>query len=218
MGCLRWEESSSTSSVRIRPESPARRGQRISKSGAGVTEAGSNEGPRPDEACLELENIAESLRQSLSGDPWHGPSVAALLADVTPGDATARPIAGAHSIIELVLHLAAWTQEVASRLRGNPLGSPAVGDWLPCAGDAESVWASARRSLDKAHADLLQLVRRLPAARLSDRVGDLREPALGTGVTVAATLAGLAQHNAYHGGQIAILKRALAAQRANGTA
>jgi len=31
-------------------------------------------------------------------------------------------------------------------------------------------------------------------------------------------LAGLAEHNAYHGGQIAILKRALAAQRGNGPA
>jgi hypothetical protein len=37
-------------------------------------------------------------------------------------------------------------------------------------------------------------------------------------VTVAAMLAGLAQHNAYHGGQIAILKRALAERRADGTA
>jgi hypothetical protein len=49
------------------------------------------------------------------------------------------------------------------------------------------------------------------------RIGEFREPALGTGVTVAAMLAGLAQHNACHGGQIAILKRALAAQRANET-
>jgi hypothetical protein len=122
-------------------------------------------GHRIDEARMELENLAESLGQSLSGDPWHGPSMAALLADVTPEDAMSQPVAGAHSIIDLVLHLAAWTQEVGSRLRGNP---PAL-------------------------------------------------PALGTGVTVAAMLAGLARHDGYHGGQIAILKRALAARRANET-
>jgi uncharacterized damage-inducible protein DinB len=167
---------------------------------------------------MELEHIAESLRQSLSGDPWHGPSVAALLVDVTPADATAHPVAGAHSIIEVVLHLAAWTQEVGSRLRGNPPGLPAIGDWPTYAGDAGSAWVPARRLLDEAHADLLELVQRLPASRLSARIGELREPALGTGVTVAATLAGLAQHDAYHGGQIAILRRALAAQRANETA
>jgi hypothetical protein len=45
------------------------------------------------------------------------------------------------------------------------------------------------------------------------RIGEFREPVLGTGVTVAAMLAGLAQHNACHGGQIArSSKRALAAQ------
>ena len=167
---------------------------------------------------MELEHIAESLRQSLSGDPWHGPSIAALLADVTPVDATAHPVAGAHSIIELVLHVAAWTQEAGSRLRGNPPGIPAIGDWPASVGDAGTAWASARRTLDQAHADLLELVQRLPAGRLSDRVGDLREASLGTGVSCAVMLAGLAEHNAYHGGQIAILKRALAAQRGNGPA
>ena len=164
---------------------------------------------------MEIEHIAESLRQSLAGDPWHGPSLGALLADVTPGDAAAHPVTGAHSLIEIVLHLAAWTREVGSRLRGEPPGAPAAGDWPACAGDAESAWAAARRSLDEAHSDLLQLVQRLPAGRLSERIGESREPALGTGVTVAAMLAGLAQHDAYHGGQIAILKRALVAQRAD---
>jgi hypothetical protein len=164
---------------------------------------------------MELENVAESLRQSLSGDPWHGPSVVALLADVTPGDATFHPVAGSHSILEIVLHLAAWTQEVGSRLGGKPPALPAMGDWPPWTGDAGTAWAAARRSLEEAHADLLQLVERLPAGRLAERIGDLREPAIGTGVTVAVMLTGLAEHDAYHGGQIAILKRALAARRAN---
>ena len=166
---------------------------------------------------MELENLTESLRQSLSGDPWHGPLVAALLADITPGEATAHPVAGAHSVIELVLHLAAWTQEVGSRLSGNPPALPAIGDWPPYAGAAGSARASAQLTLHEAHADLLQLVQRLPAGRLSDRVGDLREASLGTGASCGVMLAGLAQHDAYHGGQIAILKRALVAQRANET-
>jgi hypothetical protein len=166
---------------------------------------------------MELEHIAESLRQSLAGDPWHGPSIDALLADVTPAEAMSHPVAGAHSIIEIVLHLAAWTQEVGSRAGGRAAALPAIGDWPAHAGDAGSAWASAQRALHEAHADLLELVRRLPAGRLSDRIGELREPALGTGVTVAAMLAGLAQHNAYHGGQIAILKRALVTRRANDT-
>jgi uncharacterized damage-inducible protein DinB len=165
---------------------------------------------------MERENLAESLRQSLSGDPWHGPSIAALLADVTPEAAAARPIARAHSILELVLHMAAWTQEVGARLRGEPPGAPALGDWSPAVGDARTAWAAARRTLDEAHADLLQLVQQLPEERLSEPVGGPRDASLGTGVSVAVMLTGLVEHHAYHGGQIAVLKRALAARRARG--
>ncbi len=165
---------------------------------------------------MELENLTESLRQSLAGNPWHGPSIAALLADVTPADAAAHPVPGAHSILELVLHLAAWTREVGSRLRGTPPALPAMGDWPPCEGEAGPAWAAARRTLEEAHADLLELAGRLSAEQLSRRIGDARDPALGTGMTVAAMLAGIAQHDAYHGGQIAILRRALAAQGGGG--
>jgi uncharacterized damage-inducible protein DinB len=163
---------------------------------------------------MELDHLAASLGQLLSGEPWHGPSIAALLADVTAQEASAHPVAGAHSIIELVLHVAAWTQEVAARLRGRPPGLPAIGDWPACSGDAGLAWATARQMLDEAHADLLGLVQRLPAERLAEWIGETHDPPLGSGVPVAVMLAGLAQHDAYHGGQIAILKHALAARGA----
>jgi hypothetical protein len=42
-----------------------------------------------------------------------------------------------------------------------------------------------------------------------------RDPSAGTGLSFEATLVGVAEHNAYHGGQIALLKRAARA-RASG--
>ena len=47
------------------------------------------------------------------------------------------------------------------------------------------------------------------AERISEKIGDVRDRALGSGVSVYVTLHGLAQHHAYHAGQIALLKRAL---------
>lgn len=157
------------------------------------------------------ETITECLQQSITGDPWHGFSADALLADVTPEQAAARPIAGAHSMLEIVLHLTAWTQEVASRLRGGPPGLPAIGDWPTPAGEAASAWASARQALHEAHADLLGALGDCPEDRLAEMVGTVREPALGTGVPFAIMLLGIAQHDAYHAGQVALLRRALAA-------
>jgi len=159
------------------------------------------------------EIIKECLVQSISGDPWHGSSVDALLADVTLEQAVAHPVAGAHSIIEIVLHLAAWTREVASRLRGNPPGLPAIGDWPAHEGEAASAWESARQALHEAHADLLGALGDCPEDCLAEMVGTGREPALGTGVSFAIMLLGVAQHDAYHAGQIALLRRALAAHR-----
>jgi hypothetical protein len=46
-----------------------------------------------------------------------------------------------------------------------------------------------------------------PESRWDDLVGDTRDPALGTGVSFAQTVSGVVQHLAYHGGQIALLRK-----------
>jgi uncharacterized damage-inducible protein DinB len=149
------------------------------------------------------------------GNPWHGPSVGRLVADVTPSQATSRPIQEAHSIIELVLHLIAWTREVTSRLQGNSPALPALGDWPPAGSDPGAVWLAIPDALLSAHQTLLDLVSRLSASRLSAPVGAAYSAQLGTGVPVAIMLLGVAQHAAYHGGQIALLRRAFGDLRRN---
>ena len=153
---------------------------------------------------MDRRTIAKVLERSVAGDPWHGPSLAALLADVTADEAARRPIPGAHSIVEIVLHVAAWAEEVGARLAGGGPGDPAAGDWpSPCP------WDEAHARLAAVHAGLLRRVAAFPEERLGERFGGAREPALGTGVTFAEMMIGVAEHNAYHGGQIALLKRAL---------
>ena len=56
----------------------------------------------------ETERLRDLLDRVVAGDAWHGPSLLALLATVPPELAARRPIAGAHSIWELVLHAGAW--------------------------------------------------------------------------------------------------------------
>lgn len=155
----------------------------------------------------EREQILKELQQAHDGEPWHGSSRAAILADVTLNEAMHHPDGGAHSIWELVLHMRAWTSEVARRVReGNP-GEPAEGDW-PAAGTASEVaWRAAVDGLSAAHAEVAAAVRGLREGQLDERVGGARDAPLGTGVTHREMLHGLAQHDAYHSGQIALLKR-----------
>ena len=58
------------------------------------------------------EAIADSLRRTLTGPMWHGAAVNQLLSGLSAADAACRPIAGAHTIWELVLHMAAWASVV----------------------------------------------------------------------------------------------------------
>jgi uncharacterized damage-inducible protein DinB len=158
--------------------------------------------------------LVDQLERAHSGDPWHGPSRASLLADVTADEARRRPASAVHSIWELVLHMTAWTREVRRRLHGRQAAEPEMGDWpaLPTTPD-EGAWRTAVAALDEAHVALRDTVRGLEASRLATPVGDQRNAALGTGVTLAQTINGLVQHDAYHSGQIAVVKKLFRAGR-----
>ena len=56
-------------------------------------------------------------------------------------------------------------------------------------------------------ARLTEAVAGFPERRWDDLVGDTRQPALGTGMTYLQTVSGVVQHLAYHGGQIALLRK-----------
>jgi len=155
----------------------------------------------------EREHLLKELKQAHDGDPWHGSSRAAILSDVTLSEATRNPDGGAHSIWQLVLHMRAWTNEVARRVREGKAGEPVEGDWPPVGKASEESWRAAVASLEQAHENVAAAVRDMREGQMDERVGGDRDAPLGTGVTHREMLHGLAQHDAYHSGQIALLKR-----------
>jgi uncharacterized damage-inducible protein DinB len=164
----------------------------------------------PVAAAAEHARIVDELRRAWDGDPWHGDPVARILDGITADEAAARPLPGAHGAWEIVLHMTAWTREVARRLRDGVAREPEDGDWPAPVGGGEGEWRSATDALARAHAELVAAVADFPPARLRQVVGDARDRPLGAGVSYAVMLHGLAQHHAYHAGQIALLRRAFA--------
>jgi uncharacterized damage-inducible protein DinB len=156
----------------------------------------------------EVQHILDQLRRVFDGDAWYGPSIREVLAGVAATQAAARPIPSAHTIWELVLHMTAWKREVLRRLRGGEPGLPMDGDWPSAPPATESAWAEAQAALASAHEELWRTLHSFPGGRLHEIVGQARDRPLGTGVTYYATLHGLVQHDAYHTGQIALLKKA----------
>jgi uncharacterized damage-inducible protein DinB len=153
----------------------------------------------------ETKRIVDELAREHDGDPWHGPSLTQILQDVSPAQACARPIPGAHSIWELVLHVTAWKNEVRRRLGGAAAALPEEGDWPDVGEPSAQRWTEARARLQRAHESLLDAVRMFPEAKLDAPSNDGRDPDAGGGVSYYVLLHGLAQHDAYHAGQIRIL-------------
>jgi uncharacterized damage-inducible protein DinB len=150
----------------------------------------------------EIKRIDEQLRRAFEGQAWHGPSLRELLADVTAAQATARPVSRAHSIWEIVRHIAAWHEGVRRRLEGERVELSAEEDWPPVANTPEAAWEDAVAALERTHTELRRTMSRLTDARLQEVV-------TGTDYSVDVMLHGLIQHDLYHAGQIALLKKAL---------
>jgi uncharacterized damage-inducible protein DinB len=159
----------------------------------------------------EVDRISHLLREAVDGKPWHGPSLGTVLKGIDAAAAAARPIGGAHSIWEIVLHLTGWTREVASRLEGKEPKPPAIGDWPGTGPVDEARWGAARDDLFSAHEELVAALARFPASRLKDNVGGARDAPLGTGVSYREMILGALQHDAYHAGQISLLRKPNAA-------
>lgn len=153
-----------------------------------------------------LERIQERLHRSFDGIAWHGPAVMSLLANVTPAEAAAHPVAGVHSMWELVLHMAVWKRVVRRRLEGERINDlPPHEDWPPVTDTSESAWRHAVEELRRTHRELVQAVAKISDSRLDD-------PLVGEGTTtysIDTTLNGIIEHDLYHAGQVAVLKRAL---------
>ena len=155
----------------------------------------------------ERDRIIDQLRRAHDGDPWHGSPLKDILKDVTAQQAARRPPGGAHSIWELVLHVTGWRTEVARRAMGAPAEEPQAGDWPEVGAPTPERWKTALAELDESHRRLVDAVRKLPDSHLLEPTNDPRDRAPGTGVTYYELLHGIVQHDAYHAGQMAVIKK-----------
>lgn len=156
----------------------------------------------------DLNRLDDQLRRALEGEAWHGPSVLELLAGVSAAQAASHPIAGAHSIWELVLHLGSDYDLVLRRMAGDGRPFTAAEDWPAGPASSEENWQQTVQELRQLNKKLRQAVRDFPHERLDDPlVPDVP-------YTAYTQFIGVTQHNLYHAGQIALLKRALAATAA----
>lgn len=150
----------------------------------------------------EIERILDQMDRAFSGEAWHGPSLMAVLDGISAENAAKRPIPQAHSIWELVHHVRAWNAIVQRRLQDEIVKVTPEMDWPPVPAVSETAWQSALADLKQSRAQLRQTVERLTDAQLAEKPPHLPDSRY-------VLLHGVIQHDLYHAGQIAVLKKAL---------
>jgi len=156
-------------------------------------------------ATPQMDLLVWNLQPPPGRRNWHGgPSPVGALRGVSAEQAAWRPTARRKSVWELVLHIAYWKYTVRRHLAGGPQPrfprSPANFPRLPDPAD-EAAWARDVALLRHEHDRLVEAVRRLDPRRLA------AIPPGGRKWTYGELVLGVAAHDAYHTGQIQLLKR-----------
>jgi hypothetical protein len=152
-----------------------------------------------------MELLLWNLQPASGRRSWHGgPTPIGALRGVTAVQAAWRPTPRRKSVWELALHIAYWKYTVRRHLLREPQPrfprSPANFPAQPERAD-ESAWARDVALLKSEHLRLLEAVAGLSEASLGDIPGS------GRRWTYGELILGIAAHDAYHTGQIQLLKR-----------
>jgi uncharacterized damage-inducible protein DinB len=143
----------------------------------------------------QSERIADSYRAATVKGAWYGPSLAELLAQISPELATTPPVPGSHSISALLQHLLLWNERIRNTSDTNSLPR-----WQPEKEWAEppipwnelvSRWNQSRELLE-------EKIRNFP-------VEDLAKQVPGRNYPYETMLRGIVEHVIYHSGQIAMV-------------
>jgi nicotinate-nucleotide pyrophosphorylase (carboxylating) len=148
----------------------------------------------------EISRILDQLRRSWDGDAWHGLPLRKILADTTAETAVFRPATEIHSIVEIVLHLCTWQEIAWRRLQGEDCEPSAFENWVEVNALGEAAWQNALSDLRRTFETLCVAVEGL-------REDKLDSPVAGKKYSLYVLVHGIVQHNLFHAGQIALLKK-----------
>lgn len=152
----------------------------------------------------EVQHIITTLQESLDGDPWYGRSIYPILDEVDPSTVFINPDEKGHALIELLYHMIAWAQFIQSTLEADPakgIKYYEALDWREIDPTIHT-WKNGVNEFKATHKRILEL--------LQTKNDDfLASPVSQRTYNVGYMLHGLIQHNIYHLGQIACVKKLL---------
>jgi uncharacterized damage-inducible protein DinB len=151
----------------------------------------------------ESARLADQIRRAFEGEAWHGDSLMEILAEVNAKTAAAKPVPNAHSIWELLLHIAAWDGAVIRRAHGHAVQLSDAENFPSVKDTSDAAWRNDIEAVKQKHDDLVETVASFPDSRLQEQVPGKKE----SYYNFYYLFSGIVQHELYHAGQIALLKK-----------
>ena len=154
---------------------------------------------------MEIQSIIRNLENTLDGDPWYGRPVYAILREVDSSIAYKKPTPGSHSLIDLLYHMLTWAEFTLKRIEKDDINDLAAFeklDWREIDPKLHD-WDEGLAAFIAAHQQIIALLHTKKDTFL-DEIVDYRQ------YDFRYLLNGLIQHNIYHLGQVAYLKKLLA--------
>jgi hypothetical protein len=126
---------------------------------------------------------------------WHGPDLAAALADVDGRLAFWRPAPERHNIAEIALHHAFCVRNVSAQVSGEPATPFLVAgeDWFALDSDGPLAWPAVLAEVASQQERLIAAVTAVGAAGDASAAFDV--------------ILGITCHAVYHAGQVQLIKR-----------
>ncbi len=153
----------------------------------------------------ETQSIIQNLENTLSGEPWFGRAVYDLLNDTDETKVYVKPGGTEHSLVEILYHMITWAEFTLSRIDENSTGTLSTAeemDWREI-NPAVHTWQAGMDELKAVHKKIIDILKTKDDSFLSGIVEE-------RDYNYRFLLNGLIQHNIYHAGQIAYLKKMLA--------
>jgi len=152
----------------------------------------------------ETQSIIRNLQNVLSGEPWYGRSVYAMLEEIDPAAVYKKPNEGSHSLIELLYHSLTWaefTLKSLEKARQEDIAAIEKMDWREI-NSSDHNWQKGLAEFKQVNEKIIQLLQSKDDDWLKEKVA-FRD------FNFRFLLNGLIQHDIYHLGQIAYVKKLL---------
>ena len=152
----------------------------------------------------EIQSIITNFENTLNGEPWFGRAVYNLLDEIDEAKVFTKPSDTEHSLIKLLWHMNTWAEFVLANFENKnseELKAIEENDWRTIVPKKHS-WKKGMEELKSIHKKITEILNTKEDLFLKEMVPNRK-------FNVRYMLNGLIQHNIYHAGQVAYLKKLL---------